>query len=128
MRDSHASRVTRHSSSRLLDNFNNSPALSRGQRSGLDYSHDVARVRADLVVRHELGSTPNVASVFAMLNLTLDTHNYGFLHLVAGDQPDLLLPAMPRRRARSGTIHLGRRVAEDLHVGLSDRIRDLWID
>src|SRR5262249_47039289 len=82
--------------------LNNSPALARGQRTRLDYSHDIANVSANFVVRHELGAASNVAFVFSVSDLSFDPNDHGLLHLVARHQPDLFLASMPGRGSRSG--------------------------
>src|SRR2546427_7902874 len=95
----HASRITHHSSSRFLNYLNNSPALPCRHRTSLNYSHDIADVRAHLVMRHELCSPPNIPFVFSMANLTFYAHDDGLLHLVAGYEPDLFLtPSFWSRR------------------------------
>jgi hypothetical protein len=61
-------------------------------------------------------------------NLPFHTNDYGLLHFVTGNQPDFFLPAMPRRPIHGRGIALGLRVAEDLYVGLGDRVSDPWVD
>jgi hypothetical protein len=99
----HASRIADYGSARFLHYLNHSPTLSRRQRASLHYSHDVANVRAHLVVRHELRPSPNVPFVFPVPNLSFNANNYRLLHLVTGDQTYLFLSAVPGRRARIST-------------------------
>src|SRR5438270_8797397 len=65
-------------------------------------------MRADLIVRHELRSTANVAPVFSMLNLTLHAHHHCLLHLVAGDEPYLLQAAVSWLRVGRGLTRVSR--------------------
>src|SRR6185295_13314023 len=101
----------------LLNYLNHAPAFARGQRSRLDYSHDVAYMSAYLVMRHELGSLANIPFVFRVTHLAFDANDYRLRHLVAGNKPDLFLPtALWRTCARLG-FRARLRLAASCRIG-----------
>src|SRR5690606_8461479 len=71
---------------RARDDFDHAPVLGLGQRPALGDANDIAFVAGVvLVMRVELGRTPDVLAVQGVLDLALDEHGDGLVHLVADD-------------------------------------------
>src|SRR5215813_6186630 len=121
MADCLSSRVTHYlsTSSRLLNDLNHSPTLSRRQGARFYNSHDISNVRTNFIVRHELGPASYIALVLLVANLPLNSHDDRLLHLVTGHQTDFLLAAMFWRCSS----RLSRRIGERFTGHLADRVR-----
>src|SRR3954451_1519386 len=85
---------------RLLEDLHDAPALGRRQRPGLHEEHPVADTGGvGLVVRLDLGRTPDGLAVTRVLHPVLDLDRHRLRHLVADDVA-LTCLAEATRRAR----------------------------